>query len=228
MAGRATSRAWAKKGRWMVVEQVVEFGPGSLLVGRFIGQLGVVPCRRSSAGWGLWGRVMRRHVARLETAGRCERMATIRGDGSLVWMTASGLDGVELVDLPALRAPDPFSIQTLHTVRIAWRPRTSSERTIDGTRRASWPLHRIGGGAEVANERGGRSRRLPDLVSWPALSDTPVAVVVLCMDRRSRDASGRPWRVGRARLRPANMRRSATWPAPPPPAGSRASPPNSA
>jgi hypothetical protein len=34
--------------------------------------------------------------------------------------------------------------------------------------------------AEVANERGGRSRRLPDLVFWPVLADTlPTAVVVV-------------------------------------------------
>jgi hypothetical protein len=71
-------------------------------------------------GLGLVDRVVRRHVAKLETVGWCERMPAIRGDGMLVWMTASGLHGVGLGELPALRAPEPFSLQTLRSVRVAW------------------------------------------------------------------------------------------------------------
>jgi hypothetical protein len=80
----------------------------------------------------------------------------------------------------ALRSPVPFSLQTLHTLRVAWAVadieraghRWHAARELARTPRR-W-------GAEVANERGGRSRRLPDLVFWPALDETmPVAVVVV-------------------------------------------------
>jgi hypothetical protein len=60
-------------------------------------------------GLGLVERVVRRHVAKLASVGWCERMAAIRGDRSLVWMTAAGLQGLGLGELPALRAPEPFS-----------------------------------------------------------------------------------------------------------------------
>jgi hypothetical protein len=85
MAGRTASRAWAKQGRSVVVERAVEVGPGSLRVGRFIGRLGIVPMPAIERGLGLVERVVRRHVAKLESVGWCERMAAIRGDGSLVW-----------------------------------------------------------------------------------------------------------------------------------------------
>ena len=41
-------------------------------------------------------------------SGWCERMPTIRGDGMLVWLTPSGLNGVGLRGLPPLRTPEPF------------------------------------------------------------------------------------------------------------------------
>jgi hypothetical protein len=84
---------------------MVEVGPGSMRVGRFIGRLGVVTMPAIGYGLGLADRVMRRHVAKLEAVGWCERRPALRGDGSLVWMTATGLAGVELGDLPAVRAP---------------------------------------------------------------------------------------------------------------------------
>jgi len=67
-------------------------------------------------GLGLADRVVRRHVAKLEKVGWCERMPAIRGDGMLVWMTPSGLDGVGLGELPALPAPAPFSPQTRRSI----------------------------------------------------------------------------------------------------------------
>lgn len=162
-----------------VVERAVEVGPASIRVGRFTGRLGVVPMPAIERGLGLVERVVRRHVAKLESVGWCERMAAIRGDGSLVWMTVSGLDGVHLVDLPALRAPDPFSIQTLHTVRVAWAAADIEHAGHEWHAARELALAPNRWGAEVANERGGRSRRLPDLVFWPAPHDRlPVAVVV--------------------------------------------------
>jgi hypothetical protein len=203
-------------------------GPGSIRVGRFVGRLGVVPMPAVGRGLGLVERVVRRHVAKLASVGWCERMAAIRGDGSLVGMTASGLEGLGLKELPALRAPDPFSPLTQHSIRVAW--------TAASIEHAGHPWH--GGrelaleprrwGAEVSNERGGHSLRLPDLVFWPLLDDRlPVAVVVvrgLPSARRGR-AALKAWQGS---ITPADIRRSVIWPGPPPPAACDAWPPTSA
>lgn len=154
-------------------------GPGSIRVGRFIGRLGVVPMPAIERGLGLVDRVVRRHVAKLEKVGWCERMPTIRGDGMLVWLTPSGLDGVGLGELPALRTPQRFSLRTSHSIRVAWaaadiacgeRPWVTSREMALAP--SQW-------GICVANERGGHSRQLPDLAYQPASdSSLPVAVMV--------------------------------------------------
>ena len=161
-------------------------------VGRFIGRLGVVTMPAIGYGLGLADRVVRRHVAKLEAVGWCARTPAIRGYGSMVWMTATGLAGVDLADLPAVRAPDLFSIPTMRTVRVAW---VAAEIEAAGHR---WKAPRELAlapdrwGAQVNNERGGKGRRLPDLVFWPASDNgLPVAVVVehgLPKPRRERAA----------------------------------------
>lgn len=130
-------------------------------------------------GLGLADRVVRRHVAKLEAVGWCERRPALRGEGSLVWMTATGLGGVELGDLPAVRAPDPFSIQTMRTVGVAWVAAAIEAAGYRWHAPRELALAPDRWGAQVKNERGGTSRRLPDLVFWPASDDRlPVAVVV--------------------------------------------------
>jgi len=115
-----------------------------------------------------------------------------RGDGMLVWMTPTGLDRVGLGQLPAPRAPNPFSPQTLHSTRVAWA--ASDIERADHQWIASRELALAPGpwGAEIANERGGYSRRLPDLVFRPARDRTLRAAVVvapgLCNPRRERAA----------------------------------------
>jgi len=143
-------------------------------------------------GLGLAERVVRRHVAKLEAVGWCERMPAIRGDGSLVWMTASGLAGIGLGQLPAVRAPGRFSPLTQDSVRMA---RVAADIEHAGYRwraRRELALEPRRWAAQVANERGGYSPRLPDLVFWPRLDETmPVAVVVvwgLTSARRERAA----------------------------------------
>lgn len=85
-----------------------------------------------------------------------------------------------LSELPALRAPAPFSPLIQHSVRVAWaaaETEHAGHRWHAGRELALEPRRWA---TEVANERGGRSRRLPDLVFWPRLDDTvPVAVVVV-------------------------------------------------
>jgi hypothetical protein len=160
-------------------------------------------------GLGLVDRVVRRHVSKLARVGWCERMAAIRGDGSLVWMTASGLQGLGLGELPALRAPDPFSPLTQHSVQVAWGAAEIEHvgRLWYVGRELALEPHRWA--AEVANERGGHSRRLPDLVFWPSLDDRlPVAVVVargLGNPRRER-AALEAWQASIAAGRYAQVR----------------------
>jgi hypothetical protein len=144
------------------------------------------------AGLGLVDRVVRRHVAKLEKVGWCERIPAVRGEGMLVWMTPTGLDGIGLGELPAPRAPNPFSPQILQSTRVAW---AAADIEYAGHQRIAsreLALAPGGWGAEVVNERGGRSRRLPDLVFWPACDRRlHVAVVVvrgLSNPRRERAA----------------------------------------
>jgi hypothetical protein len=85
----------------------------------------------------------------------------------LVWLTASGLDGVGLGELPALRVPEPFSPRTAHTVRVAWGAadiERAGHRWIASRKLALAPGR---WGARVANERGGHSRRMPDWCFGP-------------------------------------------------------------
>jgi hypothetical protein len=150
-----------------MVDRRVEIGPGSIRVGRFIGRLGVVPMPAVEHGLGLVDRVVRRHVAKLEKVGWCQRAPAVRGEGMLVWMTATGLQDVGLGRLPAPRCPNRFSPQTMHGVRVAWAAADiehAGQQWIAGRELALAP---DGWGAEIANERGGYSRRLPDLVFWP-------------------------------------------------------------
>ena len=143
-------------------------------------------------GLGLVDRVVRRHVAKLEKVGWCERRPAIRGDGMLVWLTPSGLDGVGLSELPAVRAPSPFSLQTQRSIRVAWAAADIERAGHQWIASRELALAPSRWGAEVANERGGHSRRLPDLVFWPAWDRRlQVAVVVaqgLSNPRRERAA----------------------------------------
>jgi hypothetical protein len=184
MAGRAASRAGATQGRWEVVERAVEMGPGSVRVGRFIGRLGVLTMPVIEHGLGLVDRVVRRHVAKIETVGWCERRPAIRGDGMLVWLTPSGLDGVGLGELPALRAPGPFSPQTQRSIRVAWAAADIERAGHQWIASREMTLARARWGSQVANERGGHSRRLPDLLFWP-LSDGGLPVAVVVVQRQS-------------------------------------------
>ena len=191
MAGRTARRESAVQVRYGVVEGMVEVGPGSMRAGRFIGRLGVVTMPAVGYGLGLADRVVRRHVAKLESVGWCARTPAIRGYGSLVWMTATGLAGVGLAGLPAVRAPDPFSIPTTQTVRIAWVAAEIEAAGYQWQAPRQLAVARVRWGVLVDSERGGKSRRLPDLVFWPAPGGLPVAVVVehgLANPRRERAA----------------------------------------
>src|ERR1700727_1096133 len=192
MAGRTASRAGVTQRRCSVVKRGKELGPGSVRVGQFIGRLGVGAMPAVEQGLGLVDRVVRRHVAKLERAGWCERMPAIRGDGMLVWLTPSGLHGVGLGALPALRAPRPFSPQTMRSIRVAWAAADLERAGHHWIASREMALAPGPWSVQVANERGGHSRRLPDLAFWPAGDAELRIAVVLIQDlpkpRRERAA----------------------------------------
>ena len=98
----------------------------------------------------------------------------------LVWLTPSGLDGVGLSELPAVRAPSPFSLQTQRSIRVAWAAADIERAGHQWIASRELALAPSRWGAQVANERGGHSRRLPNLVFWPARDGgLPVAVIVV-------------------------------------------------
>jgi hypothetical protein len=153
-------------------------GPGTVRVGRFVGRLGVVGLPAMGLGLGLGERVVRRHVARLEAVGWLERTTGIRGEGSLVWLTSGGLSGVGLGQLRAVRAPAAFSVQTMHSIQVAGVAAELEHGGLQWLAVRELTLDRERWAVEVANERGGTSRRLPDLVAWPSASQAPVAIVL--------------------------------------------------
>ena len=78
------------------------------------------------------------------------------------------------------RAPDPFSPRTLRSIRVAWAAADIERAGHQWIASRELALAPGRWGAQVANERGGRSRRLPDLVFWPTSDGRlPVAVVVV-------------------------------------------------
>ena len=106
-------------------------------------------------GLRLVDRVVRRHVARLEQVGWCTRTPALRGDGMLVWMTPAGLDGVGLGELPAPRAPNPFSPQILRSIRVAWAAADIERAGHQWIASRGLALAPGEWAAEITNERGG-------------------------------------------------------------------------
>lgn len=144
-------------------------------VGQFIGRLGVVSLPAVGAGLGLDERVVRRHVARLEAGGWLGRAPWVWGEGSVVWLTASGLRITDLGGLRPVKAP-PSPTTVAHGLLVAWsaarmerrglRWRSARELAADSDRRA----------VRMRDERGYR-KQLPDLAVWRRGTTLPVAIV---------------------------------------------------
>ncbi|MHB8694988.1 MAG: hypothetical protein ACYDHH_27450 [Solirubrobacteraceae bacterium] len=94
-------------------------------------------------------------------------------------MTSTGLDRVGLGELPAPRAPNPFSPQILRSIRVAWAAADIEHAGHQWIASRELALAPGQWSAEIANERGGYSRRLPELVFWPAWDRRRRAAVVL-------------------------------------------------
>jgi hypothetical protein len=122
-------------------------------------------------------RVVRRHVAKLETAGWLGRAAGLWGEGSVAWLTARGLGGAGLGELRPVKVP-PRPATVAHGVLVGWsaarvqrrdRPwRSARELALDAEQ---WAIR-------VRSDRGARRYRLPDLAVWLHASKPPVALVM--------------------------------------------------
>ena len=155
-------------------------GPGSVRVGRFIGRVGVVAMQSLVVGLDLDERVVRRHVAKLQAVGWLERASLYWGEGSIVWLTPAGVDGVGLHGVAAVSSP-PKTIAILNSVLVGWSAARVEHRGL------VWKSHR-----ELDRKQfgvliprgGGFSRMLPDLAVWTTLSGPPAAVVIHTGGRR--------------------------------------------
>jgi hypothetical protein len=93
-------------------------------------------------------------------------------------LTSGGLSGLGLGQLRAVRAPAAFSVQTMHSIQVAGVAAELEHGGLQWLAVRELALDRERWAVEVANERGGTSRRLPDLVVWPSESRAPVAIVL--------------------------------------------------
>jgi len=165
----------------LAVRRVMVPGPGTVRVGRFIGKVGVVTLPAVEAGLGLDERVVRRHVAKLETAGWLERMPWVWGEGSVVWLTGFGLESVGLGGVRAVKTP-PSATTIAHSTLAAWsaarverigqRWRSARELAVE---RERWAI--------PARSERGYTTLLPDLAVWGS-GERPFALIAESGGRR--------------------------------------------
>ncbi len=162
-------------------KQVV-VGPGTVRVGRFVGRLGVVSLPAVQAGLDLDQRVVRRHVAKLEAAGWLARAPWVWGEGSVVWLTGTGVESAGLGGVRPVKSP-PAPTTIAHGVLVGWSAARAEHRG------RVWKTHR-----ELALEperwavpapcERGYTEQLPDLAVWLRRSKPPVAVIAESGGRR--------------------------------------------
>ena len=134
------------------------------------------------AGLDLDRRVVRRHVAKLEAAGWLARAPWVWGEGSVVWLTASGIESARLGGVRPVKSP-PSPTTIAHSVLVGWTAarverrrrvwKSARELTVDRDR---WAVR-------MRCERG-FTEQLPDLAVWLKPSGPPVAVIAESGGRR--------------------------------------------
>jgi hypothetical protein len=157
-------------------------GPGTLRVGRFIGRLGVVSLPAVQAGLDLDQRVVRRHVARLETAGWLARTPWICGEGSVAWLTGAGIEGAGLGGVRPVKTP-PGATTIAHGVLVGWSAARVERRGRAWKSARELALERERWAAPMRCERG-YTQQLPDLAVWLNGSKPPGAVIAESGGRR--------------------------------------------
>jgi hypothetical protein len=163
-----------------VREQVVP-GPGTARVGRFIGRLGVVSLPAVEAGLDLDQRVVRRHVAKLEAAGWLARAPWIWGEGSVVWLTAAGIESAGLGGARPVKAP-PGPTTIAHGVLVGW-----SAARVERRGRAWRSARELALERErwaISTRERGYTEQLPDLAVLLERSKSPGAVIAESGGRR--------------------------------------------
>jgi hypothetical protein len=157
-------------------------GPGTLRVGRFIGRLGVVSLPAVQAGLDLDQRVVRRHVAKLETAGWLARTPWICGEGSVAWLTGAGIEGAGLGGVRPVKTP-PGATTIAHGVLVGWSAARVERRGRAWKSARELALERERWAAPMRCERG-YTQQLPDLAVWLNGSKPPGAVIAESGGRR--------------------------------------------
>jgi hypothetical protein len=127
------------------------------------------------AGLDLDQRVVRRHVAKLEAAGWLGRAPWLWGEGSVVWLTGSGVQGTGLGGLRPVKAP-PAPTTIGHAVLVGWSAARAEHRGRPWKSARELELDRERWAAPMRCERG-YTEQLPDLAVWPERSKTPGAVI---------------------------------------------------
>ena len=150
-------------------------GPGTLRVGRFIGRLGVASLPAVGAGLDLDQRVVRRHVARLETAGWLERAPWVWGEGSVAWLTSLGVESTGLGGLRAVKAP-PAPTTIAHGVLVGWSAARAEKRGRVWKSARELALDADRWEVTMWSERG-YTKQLPDLAVWLNRSAPPIALI---------------------------------------------------
>ena len=121
-------------------------------------------------------------MAKLEAAGWLARAPWVWGEGSVVWLTGAGIEGVGLGGMRAVKSP-PGTTTIAHGVLVGWSAarlerrgrvwRAARELAVD---RERWAVR-------MRCERG-HTEQLPDLAGWLNHSTAPVAVIAESGGRR--------------------------------------------
>ena len=157
-------------------------GPGSVRVGRFIGRLGIVSLPAVEAGLGLDQRVVRRHVAKLEAAGWLAREPWIWGEGSVVWLTAAGIESAGLGGVRPVKSP-PGPTTIAHGVLVGWSAARVERRGRVWKSGRELALDRERWAVSARCERG-YTELIPGLAVWLDRATSPTAVIAESGGRR--------------------------------------------
>ena len=157
-------------------------GPGTVRVGRFIGRLGVVSLPAVEVGLALDQRVVRRHVAKLEAAGWLTRSPWVWGEGSIVWLTAIGMECAGMGGVRPVKAP-PAPMTIAHGVLVALTAARLERNARVWKSRRELALDPERWAVPTRCERG-YTEQLPDLAVWLNHPEPPVAVIVESGRRR--------------------------------------------
>jgi hypothetical protein len=128
-----------------------------------------------SVGLDLDERVVRRHVARLEAVGWLGRMPWVWGEGSVAWLTSTGLRGVELGAVRTVKAP-PSPTTIAHSVLVAWSAARMERRGLRWLSARELAADPDRWAVRIRDERGYR-QQLPGLAVWRNGAERPVAIV---------------------------------------------------